>query len=364
MFGTSKLKQEIAELRDRLAAAEQENAARSAEIARLEQQALTQQAQLDADHETRQRRVHKLWFSGSEAVFDVRESMAHTAGELQEERHQLKDAQAMFDRSSTVLSTIEGSLQGIAADAERNSEHLQQLQGPAGEISRFVGVISEISEQTNLLALNAAIEAARAGEQGRGFAVVADEVRSLAQKASSASAEISRLVTSISERTTVANSDISGMAEQSAELVKSTAEVNQTVDQVLELSRRMHAIVGRSAANSFIETVKLDHVVWKTEVYKVLMDESQKSISDFADHTQCRLGKWYFDGDGGALYADIAAFQSLDEPHRMVHQHGLEALRLMADNDANGAVDALSRMEDASRVVIDLLGRLEAEISR
>ncbi|WP_425515235.1 CZB domain-containing protein [Motiliproteus sediminis] len=126
----------------------------------------------------------------------------------------------------------------------------------------------------------------------------------------------------------------------------------------------MHAIVGRSAANSFIETVKLDHVVWKTEVYKVLMDESQKSISDFADHTQCRLGKWYFDGDGGALYADIAAFQSLDEPHRMVHQHGLEALRLMADNDANGAVDALSRMEDASRVVIDLLGRLEAEISR
>ena len=364
MFGSGKLKQQLAALQAELSRAQADNAALNTELVRLKREGESRQATLDSTRERQQKRLRELWFSGADAVFEVRESMARSATELEAERHHLKDAQQLFSHSSKVLSTIEGSLQGIAADAGRNCEHVSELQGTAQEITKFVGVISEISEQTNLLALNAAIEAARAGEQGRGFAVVADEVRALAQKANNASAEIARLVGIISQRTTVADSDIRGMAQQSTDLVASTGEVSGTVSQVLELSRRMYDIVGHTAASSFLETVKLDHVVWKTEVYKALLGMSRKSAADFADHKQCRLGKWYFEGDGRQLYSSTGAFKALDEPHKAVHQQGLEALRHMAANDCDKAIDALSRMEEASVRVIDALGRLAGELSR
>ncbi|MCW8886599.1 MAG: methyl-accepting chemotaxis protein [Motiliproteus sp.] len=250
------------------------------------------------------------------------------------------------------------SLQSIASDANSNCGHISELQSTAGEIVKFVGVISEISEQTNLLALNAAIEAARAGEQGRGFAVVADEVRALAQKANDASSEITRLVSNISQRTTVADSDIRGMAEQSEQLVGSTTEVNQAVHEVVELSQRMHQIVGRSADEAFVQTVKLDHVVWKTEVYKRLLGLSQKGLSEFADHTQCRLGQWYYQGDGKSLYAHASSYRQLEEPHAQVHGNGIRALELMEADDCDGALEAIAAMEGASERVIDLLSQL------
>lgn len=364
MFGSTKLKQEIAALKAELDQVNAQNHALNEDVARLQREAQVRQVQADSDKTRQTNRLRELWFSGSDTVFQVRESMAHSAETLDSECHHLKDAQTLFDHSSSVLGTIEGSLQAIAADAARNCEHVSELQGTAQEITKFVGVISEISEQTNLLALNAAIEAARAGEQGRGFAVVADEVRALAQKANNASGEISRLVNIISERTTVADSDIRGMAEQSTAMVASTVEVNDSVNQVLALARRMHDVVGRSAANSFIETVKLDHVVWKTEVYKSVMGQTRKVAADFADHTQCRLGKWYFHGDGQTLYANSSAFRALDAPHKAVHEHGLEALRHFADDNSDLAIDALAAMEDASQQVVDCLSRLEDEMLR
>lgn len=362
MFGSGKLKKQNQQLQQQLDQAQRQVEQLENELRLTREQAENAQASVNDEHRQQQERFRTLWFTGADAVLEVRESMAQSASVLYDERHILDDAKDVFSRSASTLQAMESSLQAIASDAERNCEHVGELQNTAQEINKFVGAISEISEQTNLLALNAAIEAARAGEQGRGFAVVADEVRALAQKANSASSEITRLVGNITQRTAVADSDIRGMAEQSQDLVSSTNEVSGAVTEVVDLSHKMHQIVSRTAAETFIETVKLDHVVWKTEVYKRLLGLSSKPASEFADHTQCRLGKWYFEGDGRQFYSDSSSFRLLDGPHKGVHDSGLQALALMEKDDCEGALGALADMEEYSARVLDLLSQLANEL--
>jgi hypothetical protein len=116
--------------------------------------------------------------------------------------------------------------------------------------------------------------------------------------------------------------------------------------------------ISRNAAGAFIEVVKLDHILYKLAIYKVLAGQSDQSPDDFASHHQCRLGKWYFEGEGVQL-ADSPAYRKLDEPHAVVHDAGVRALRAREAGDTEGCLRALEAMEEASDRVIALLGELE-----
>jgi len=122
-------------------------------------------------------------------------------------------------------------------------------------------------------------------------------------------------------------------------------------------------VIGASTVDSFLQTVKMDHVVWKLDVYKVMLGTCTKSSSEFADHTMCRLGKWYYEGEGTEKYSANHSFKRLAEPHRIVHAAGVAAMESFQQGDMTSAIKSLAMMEKASLEVIELLTGLSHDIS-
>ncbi|GLI37321.1 methyl-accepting chemotaxis protein [Geobacter hydrogenophilus] len=147
---------------------------------------------------------------------------------------------------SQVVSHAVSSIQRIAHKVQESAKTVESLGVRSEQIGNIVGTIEDIADQTNLLALNAAIEAARAGEQGRGFAVVADEVRALAERTTKATREISEMIKSIQQET---KSAVAAMEEGVHEVEKGTAEAGRSGEaleeilaQVAELTSQINQI--------------------------------------------------------------------------------------------------------------------------
>ncbi len=357
--GNSNLEQENTRLRQQISSLENE-----IETLSGENQQLVEDMSTSTTRYNHQEDLNKLWLSSGDLVNKIREELASSSAELIAHRDTFESSQHLFDEIMTMLSATITSTSTINSDTSHVAESVSSLKTVTSGINDFVTMIKSISDQTNLLALNAAIEAARAGEQGRGFAVVADEVRTLAQRSAEATSEISDLIDEVNQQMEDVAKGIDNVGEKSQDINTNTSSIESTASHIVDLSKKMYNVVTNATTEGFIQTVKMDHVVWKMDVYQVMLGMSDKSADDFSNHHNCRLGHWYYQGEGAEKYNSSSSFRAIEKPHVEVHSRGLAALKAMASGDTEKAVRELTAMESASIQVVDLLSNLAKEVEQ
>lgn len=175
------------------------------------------------------------------AVEELTVSISVVAHQAEEATRHTQESRDRADQGADVILGTVGRIQAIADSVQRASARIEALRGDSESISAAAGIIKEIADQTNLLALNAAIEAARAGEQGRGFAVVADEVRKLAERTSKSTQEISSLLSRMQDSARLA---VDSMGAAVSEVSLGVENARQAGSSVQAIKDGSGAVVG------------------------------------------------------------------------------------------------------------------------
>ncbi|MFW6021609.1 MAG: methyl-accepting chemotaxis protein [Guyparkeria sp.] len=285
-------------------------------------------------------------------VDDVIQTVASSASESQSD---MLDMNRTFDRTHALTNEANHAVGEMAR--------------MSGEISNVLDMISQIADQTNLLALNAAIEAARAGEHGRGFAVVADEVRSLASRTKGATEEVDSIVREFQQSSENILTNQTELSDNAEILSGHIRALRETLDHFVEQTAVATKAVQKVRVSSFTSTVKVDHMIYKQNGYMAFTSglDSSEAQAVLVDEHNCRLGKWYDSGEGYQLYRDLPAYGDLKAPHQDVHQQVREALELAQEGWQSDKalqdriVEAYQGAEQASVEVFEVLESLEEQ---
>ena len=356
------------------------------------------------------------------AVAEASTEVANSSASISDNCHLAAEgalrAKQSAEAGSAVVEQTVRLMKEITQTVQSSSQTVVELGERSKQIGAIIGTIKDIADQTNLLALNAAIEAARAGEQGRGFAVVADEVRKLAERTAKATQEIGQMIGAIqqetgnavqamargtdqveaitveaarsgealndillqvsdlalkleqistaSERQSASSEEISGSIQSITSSIQVTAsEAQASAQSASEMNAIAEELMGNLGKFKVEEDVPLAinkaksaHMIFIGKVKAHLDGSHRLDPENMPSHTSCAFGKWY-QSKGKQAFGANSCFVGIDNPHAQVHSLGRQAVQACNAGDASKARGLCAQMEQASVDLIDMLEQLE-----
>jgi len=401
-------------------------------------------------------KIRNIVVNVTHTTFDLSGSVAKLSQISEETNHgvlrQQKETNELADAIQKVLSTVqevtdnarsatdasiqaeERASQGRAVVAENTkaiqilekevseaTQVIHQLEEESESIGAILEVIRGIADQTNLLALNAAIEAARAGEQGRGFAVVADEVRTLAQRTQESTEEIHDLIgrlqggarkaaqvmdsgraqaeagvqqaakvgdslQGISESISIINEMNNQIALAAERQATVTADIGSNVSHIAEIAEdTSHGALNTEKAGGELgnlisklqdfvmqfkmgektldlSAAKAAHLAWKARLRAFLDGEATLTVDQAVSHHHCAFGKWYY-SEGLQNYGHVAELKRVEKPHEKLHQIIKQILEEKQAGNLNQAELLFRQVEPISSEIVGLLDKVEMTVN-
>ena len=328
-----------------------------------------------------------------------------------------EQARVVTSQGRNIVRQTIASITEVNQHLDMAAEKVKIMADFSRKIDDILGTINRIADQTNLLALNAAIEAARAGEQGRGFAVVADEVRKLAQGTANATSEINHILSSIrtgtDDATTMMNlavnkakvtESLASRMDDSFETIYASFEnVSTMVKQVVsateeqsttstEISSNLAGISkdAQDSTNTIKEMIesfnrfgvgakeflkllnnysdpilrvrilKADYVLWIHRVMDLFDDKTTLYLPEEFNPQRSRMGKWLH-GEGRDAFGNLKSFAALASPHMLLHEAGSQVYEALKIGDRKAVETIFAKILQHNADILTIIDRLEAE---